>query len=238
VNVPAELYDIFNDALGKDYRAEVRTVMRLVRSLGGRPRSVLDVACGTGRHVEELAPRRRCVGVDIDPEMLAVAARRCPEATFERGDMVDLDVGERFDLVTCLFSSIAYTRTVPRLRRAVRHMTAHLNPGGVLVVEPWYRRATWDADAEESDVDLLVVDGPERKAVRICRSSRRGDLSMMDFDVVVADADGTRSYRDSHEMRLFETEQYVDAFDAAGLDTIVEGYGLWGHGLVLGVAPR
>lgn len=233
--LPAALYDVFSDALGKDYAAEARTVLRLVRSRGVRPRSLLDVACGTGRHVDHFARGLRCVGVDLDTEMLAVAADRCRAATFVEADMLDLDLGERFDVVTCLFSSIAYVRTVPKLRRAVRAMATHLNPGGILVVEPWYRREVWDEDG--SGVDLLVVDEPDRKAVRICRSSRRGDLSAMDFDCLIADADGTRRYRERHELRLFETEHYVDAFEAAGLTVSWDEYGLWGHGLVLGVAP-
>jgi SAM-dependent methyltransferase len=234
--LPAELYDAFYDALGKDYRAEARTVLRLARALGARPRSLLDVACGTGRHVEQLSSKLRRVGVDIDSDMLSIAARRCPGARFVQGDMVDFDLADRFDVVTCLFSSIAYVRTMPRLRRAVRCMAAHVAPGGVLVIEPWYRPDTWDADGP--GVDRLVLDEPDRNGARICRSSRRGDLSVLDLDYLVADAAGTHRYRERHELRLFETEHYIDAFEAAGLETTVDEYGLWGHGLILGVAPR
>jgi ubiquinone/menaquinone biosynthesis C-methylase UbiE len=231
---PAELDDAFYDALGKDYAAEARTVLRHVRRLGVRPpASLLDVACGTGRHVEAFSAGLRCVGVDLDADVLAAAARRCPEVRFVQADMVELDLGERFDVVTCLFASIAYLRTVAQLRRAVRAMARHVEPGGVLVVEPWYRREDWDA---EGPLDLLTLDEPERKAVRICRSSRRGDRSVLEFDYLVADHAGVRHLHDRHELRLFRTDQYVGAFEAAGLRPSVDDHGLWGYGLILGVA--
>ena len=176
----------------------------------------------------------RVAGVDLDPGMLARAAARCPGTRLVAGDMTELDLGERFDVVTCLFGSIAYLRTVPRLRRAVGAMARHLEPAGVLVVEPWYEQETWDS---EEDLDLLVLDEPYRKAARICRSSRRGELAAMDFDYVVADGGGNRHFTERHELRLFRRQQYLEVFAAAGLEPTVHDYGLWGHGLILGLAP-
>jgi SAM-dependent methyltransferase len=238
---PANLYDAFADALGKDYDAEARTVLRLVRSRRGRGRpvrSVLDVACGTGRHLASFGARVDVTGLDRDRSMLRAAAARCPGARLVRGDMVDFDLGERFDVVTCLFSSIAYLLTADELRRGVATMAGHLEPGGVLVVEPWYDPASWDDEcARDGCIDLLVVDEPNHKAVRLCRSSRRGDRSAVEFDFLVADERGTRRFREKHELGLYDLAEYVAAFEAAGLDTTVDDYGLWGHGLVLGVAP-
>ena len=239
---PADLYDAFSDALGKDYDAEARTVLRLVRSRRPRRsgiRSLLDVACGTGRHLAAFDAPGRVTGLDNDPAMLEVAARRCPRARLVRGDMARFDLGERFDVVTCLFGSIAYLQPVGELRRAVATMAAHLAPGGVLVVEPWYAPDAWDDEcARDGTVDLLVVDEPDRKAVRLCRSSRRGRRSALDFDYLVADAAGTRRFHERHELGLYDRSEYVAAFEAAGLDPTVDDHGLWGHGLVLGVAPQ
>ena len=239
---PADLYDACADALGKDYDAEARTVLRLVRSRrrGRRAlRSVLDVACGTGRHLAAFGSRLQVTGLDRDLAMLQAAAARCPGARLVRADMAAFDLGERFDVVTCLFGSIAYLLTSSDLRRAVATMAGHLEPGGVLVVEPWYAPEAWDDEcAREGTVDLLVVvDDPDRKVVRVCRSSRRQHVSALDFDVLVVDEAGTRRFRERHELALYPLDDYVAAFEAAGLRTSVDDDGLWGHGLVLGVAP-
>jgi ubiquinone/menaquinone biosynthesis C-methylase UbiE len=227
----AALYDAFYDALDKDYVAEARKVLKLVRPHVRKPRTLLDVACGTGRHVEVFARTLDCVGVDIHDGMLDIARRRCPSAQFVRGDMATLDLGDqRFDIVTCLFSSVAYCPTVKALRNAIARMAAHLEPHGVLVVEPWFEPGEWDV----GHLAVLTVDEPGRKAARISRSSRRGDMSVLDFDYLVADHRGTRHIQERHELRLFRWDQYLHSFEAAGLTVEVDEYGLFGRGLLLG----
>ena len=234
------LYDAFYDALGKDYEWESRRVLQLVRRAGmRRPQSLLDVACGTGRHLAAFARSvPRCVGTDIEPAFFGVAASRCPSAELVEADMVTLALGERFDVVTCLFSSIAYVRTVARLRRAVRAMAAHLNPGGVLAVEPWFQPEEWRV----GEVHSLHLPGGEsgagNHATRMSRSDRRGDMSVLDFHYLVATReDGVSYFTERHELRLFTWDQYRGAFERAGLSYEVDEYGLFGRGLLVGRAP-
>jgi len=238
---PAELYDALYDALGKDYEDEAATVLRLIRARRPRrrpPASLLDVACGTGRHLAAFGETVPVTGVDLDADMLRVAADRCPAAALIQADLRTLDLARRFDAVTCLFGSIAYVRTLAGLHQAVASMARHVSPGGVLVVEPWYGPDTWDEEcARDGVLDLIVVDEPARKLVRTCRSSRRGRVGVLDLDVLLADAGGTRHFRERHRLGLFTIDEYVAAFVDAGLDTTVDEHGLWGYGLVLGLAP-
>ena len=231
----ADLYDAFYDGLEKDYESEARKVMRLVRRHKRRPRTLLDVACGTGRHLEVFARTLECVGVDVDAAMLAVAGRRCgANVELVRANMTTLDLGRRFDVVTCLFSSIAYNRTVAALRTTVKRLAAHLAPDGVLVVEPWFAPDEW----HDGHLGVLVADAAAddaQRAVRVSRSSRRGALSILDFDYLIADQQRTRHVHERHELRLFEWQQYLDAFARAGLQVDVDEYGLFGRGLILGV---
>jgi hypothetical protein len=44
--------------------------------------------------------------------MLRLAATRLPAVPLHLGDMRDLNLGERFDVVTCLGSAIAWMKTV------------------------------------------------------------------------------------------------------------------------------
>ena len=234
--VTADLYDGFYDALEKDYVWEADQVLAHVAERRPGARTLLDVACGTGRHLEVFARHLRCVGVDLDADMLAVARRRCGRGVrLQQADMRTLALDERFDVVTCLFSAVAYMPTVALLRRAVSAMARHLEPGGVLLVEPWYTRETW----EDGHLAVLTIDEPERKAARVSRAWRRGDRSALEFEFVVATAAGTEHFGERHELRLFRIEQYVDAFERAGLvDVDVDPDGLYGLGLVIGAAAR
>jgi SAM-dependent methyltransferase len=65
------------------------------------PRSVLDAGCGTGRVAIELAKRGvgDVVGADVDPSMLATAAKLAPTITWVESDLATLDLGRTFDVV-------------------------------------------------------------------------------------------------------------------------------------------
>ena len=51
--------------------------------------SLLDVACGTGRHLAHFSQELECWGTDIDEGLLAIARDRCPTVHFEVADMVE-----------------------------------------------------------------------------------------------------------------------------------------------------
>jgi SAM-dependent methyltransferase len=61
---------------------------------------VLDAGCGTGRVAIRLAELGYdCVGVDLDPAMLAEARRAAPALAWVPADLASLALDRRFDLV-------------------------------------------------------------------------------------------------------------------------------------------
>ena len=83
----------------KDYPAEVERLDSLIRERKRAPgNGLLDVACGTGRHLELLRERYQVEGLDADPEMLAIAAARLPGVRLHRGDFLDFDLGRRYEV--------------------------------------------------------------------------------------------------------------------------------------------
>jgi SAM-dependent methyltransferase len=227
----ADWYDHFYG--GKDYAAEARRVAELIRARRPGARTLLDVACGTGRHLERLREEFACEGLDLDEGLLAIAGRRLPGMRLTRADMAGFDLGRRFDAVTCLFSAVGYLATVERLRSAVAAMARHLEPGGVLVVEPWVLPEAWI----DGTTTVEVVEDGDRKLVRVIASSRDGAMSKLRIHYAVADAGDVRTADERHELRLFSHDQYAAAFLHAGLDTTWDPEGLIGRGLLIGVAP-
>lgn len=63
---------------------------------------LLDVACGAGRAVERAAGRgAACTGVDASAQLLGIAARRVPHATWLRSGMHEIPAPDgAFDVVT------------------------------------------------------------------------------------------------------------------------------------------
>ncbi|HWJ02936.1 MAG TPA: class I SAM-dependent methyltransferase [Verrucomicrobiae bacterium] len=76
--------------------------------------SVLDVGCGSGSYVLELAGWGiRTMGVDLSPEMVNIARAKVPEqdknSSFAVGNMLDLTgIPGQFDGVLCLGNTLAH----------------------------------------------------------------------------------------------------------------------------------
>src|SRR3954447_5484559 len=113
----AHMYDAIYASV-RDYPREAAEVDRLIQEHRPGARTLLDVACGTGAHLEHLKDYE-LEGLDLDPEMLAIARERLPDVAFHEGDLVEFDLDRRFDAVVCMFSSIGYVRTEERLRSAI-----------------------------------------------------------------------------------------------------------------------
>jgi SAM-dependent methyltransferase len=198
-------------------------------------RSLLDVACGTGRHLEIFRDRYdEIAGIDLDPALVEIARSRNPGVDIRLGDMTDFELGHRFDVVTCLFSSIGYVRTEERLHAAVATMARHLNRGGVLAIEPWFSPEAW----QEGRVVLHTVDRPDLKIARTSRSlPAQEGVSRLVFDYLVATPDRAETFSEVHDLGLFTEDQYVAAARAAGLESAFDPEGPMGRGLLLALRP-
>ncbi len=225
----AQLYDAIYSA--KDYRREVEMLRALIaQHQHSAGQSLLDVACGTGRHLEFLREHYNVMGLDLEAGLLDLARQRCPGVEFYQADMLDFDLGELFDVITCLFSAIGYVKTVERLGQAVGAMARHLKPGGLLAVEPWFAPEMW----HPGTVHATFVDQPDLKIARMTISEQEDGFSRNVFHYMVAVPQGVSYFTEVHELGLFTSEEYQAAFEAAGLEVIYDPQGLTGRGLYLG----
>lgn len=219
----------------KDYAADTRVLLRLLRGRFRPPgRRLLEVACGTGRYLEHLQRRFEVTGLDREPAMLREARRRLPGVPLYRGDMRAFDLGSRFDVVLCLFSSIGYAQDRRELRAAIASMARHLTPGGILVVEPWLRYEVY----RPRTVHSILERSASCHVARLVTSRRRGRKSIMDMHHLVATSRGVRHFVERHVLWMAPDEEIRQAFALAGLRTELRSEGLADRGLWVGVRPR
>jgi trans-aconitate methyltransferase len=158
----------------------------------------------------------RADGVELSEAMCDIAAAKVPDATVYRADMRDFDLGRTYDAVLCLCYSIGYSTSVDELNGTVARLAAHTTPGGVCVVEPWWF--------------------PERFLhgfVTASHSVRDGDASRMTIRYVVADAAGIEDFTQVEVHSLFTREEYLAAFEHAGLAAEYREGGPNGRGLFI-----
>ncbi len=226
----AAVYDLLYE--WKDYAREANLLRWIIaakkRSAGN---ALLDVACGSGKHLAELRRDFSVEGMDLSEDLLNVARQRLPDVPLHHGDMIDFALGKQFDAITCLFSAIGHVMTVENLNKTLRCMSAHLAPGGVALIEPWFTPEQYHAGT----VHASFVNKPEIKIARMNVSEQRENISVFDMHHLVADASGVRHFIEHLELAMFTRAEYVSAFEQAGLDVTFDEMGLMGRGLYVGV---
>lgn len=211
----AGVYDLLYTSSGKDYRSEATDIAELIRQRHPNASSLLDVACGTGLHLQQFQQLFDHVeGVELSEAMRSIASARLPDVTIHLADMRGFDLGTTFSAVTCLFSSIGYMQSAEELQRAVAAMAAHLQPDGVLVLEPWFTPDQW----EDGLVRTTFAEADGRHLVRMSYSERDGNTSRMTMTYTLGEQNvGVRTWTDEHLMTLFTTTEYEQALATAGL---------------------
>jgi SAM-dependent methyltransferase len=130
----------------KNYRLECDLVEAAVqRFASGRPRNILDVGFGTGRHAVELASRGyEITGVDLSEAMLAHARRKSASTPVEsrlhwlRGDIRNFDAGSTFDMAIMMFAVVGYLTRNEDVLQGLRNIRRHLQPGALFICDFWY----------------------------------------------------------------------------------------------------
>ncbi len=123
-----------------DYAAVVAFYKAILRSENLRPRTAVDLACGTGSVAALLAEDGiRVTGVDMSEEMLTVACSKTaamenpPRFVCQKLQQLCLPRG--VDLAVCALDSINYITDPADCQAAMKRVYKALNPGGLFIFD-------------------------------------------------------------------------------------------------------
>jgi SAM-dependent methyltransferase len=105
---------------------------------------VLDVGCGTGDIIAFLQPREG-LGIDLSPEMVAIAQTRHPHLNFAVHDLMGEPFRGAFDFVV----AVDVAEHVPDLVRLMRSMAAALDKKGKVVLTTAHPSWRWILELAE-----------------------------------------------------------------------------------------
>ena len=110
-----------------------------LRHQGAVPRTLLDLACGSGSLSLELAADAEVIGVDGSEDMLALAGEKAARAgrslLFLRQDMRCLDLYGTVEGAVCVLDSLNHLLRTADIRAVLRRLRLFLEPGGLFVFD-------------------------------------------------------------------------------------------------------
>lgn len=178
----------------------------LVRQAAIAPDSdVLDLGCGTGTlalMINEMQPQARVTGVDIDPEILAIAAGKIDAAGVQirlvEGSATDPPLPPAsFDRV--LSTLMLHHLTTPQKREALAAVRRLLRSGGELHIADWGKPQ--NALMWVASLSFRFFDGAETTGANL-----RGDLPAL-----IAEAGFVDVRETEHRMTPLGTLSYLRA---------------------------
>jgi SAM-dependent methyltransferase len=215
----AGYYDRFHQQ--KDYRAET-SQLREVFDREGPVRNVLDLGCGTGRHLDLLAEAGyEVVGADRSPPMAALArqrlARHGSRARVVTTDIADLPGGQGFDAAMMMFSLIGYQVDDPAVLSLLAAAHRQLRPGGLLVFDHIDAAAALRQEHPSAGVAVLA----EAPAVLLCAYSTGVDAEQGVVDLrlrmwLIEDDRLAEHVDERHLLRFFLRRELAALLHLAG----------------------
>ncbi len=193
-NALASSYDrLTNDV---DYQAMVDFAHEILAAEGVKPRTVVDLACGTGSATRILAEMGyQVTAVDLSEEMLTEAMDKCadvePLPRFVHQSLQELRLPRGVDLAVCFLDSLDYILNPADCQEAIRRVYKALNPGGIFIFDvntPEKLRAMDGQVFLDEDEDVYCVwRGEFDEATNICSYGmdlfqRRGALWSRSFE--------------------------------------------------------
>lgn len=178
---------------------------------------LLDVACGTGRHADLLKDDFKILGVDISKDMLLIAREKVPDVEFISGDMKKLDLGRKFDVLTCMFSAMNYNTTLEEFEVTLNNFYNHLNPGGVIIFDFGLNKENWI----EGLVSVDTVVDENFKLARICQSHLENGIFNSNFIFLVKENGKFDFDIDEHTLGVFGLEDIIDLMEKTGFKTFI-----------------
>ena len=217
-----------------DYRAWVDYVERIFRKHKAEPKTILDLACGTGIPTVILARRGYSViGVDRSPRMLEALQGKIhglPIATLQ-AEMTDFRLESPVDAAISLYDSVNYLLTEDELVRCFACVRRALSPGGLFVFDmnTVYSLSTfWGTRVSERQV------GPIRSVWQnVYDEATRVSTLHITFWEDAGDGTEPVEYEEVHRERAYTLDEVRRSLGAAGFDEVR----FFNHGSFLPVGP-
>jgi Methyltransferase domain. len=220
----SDYYDIVYQF--KNYEQESMKIHEYIQSRKPETRTILDVACGTGKHMSFLNRYYQVDGIDLNERFIDSAKRRNPASQCWVADMTDFNLNKKYDVIMCLFSSIGFVKTLDKVKQTTQQFVNHLSDNGFIIIEPWFTPEQWIPGY----ISVIQQEADGYKVVRMSHADIDGTISILHEEYLIGSKDGILHFKERHELGLFAHEDLKRIFQELGLIVEYDSKGISGRG--------
>ena len=203
-----------------DYKTVVDFYGQILDREGVRPRTAVDLACGTGSVAILLAEKGiTVIGVDMAPDMLTVACQKAQEMEnpplFVCQPLQALCLPRGVDLAVCALDSLDYVTDPADCKEAIRRIYKALNPGGIFIFDvntPEKLRAMDGQVFLDEDDDVYCIWRGE--------FDRKSNICSYGMDLFQREGEAWYRSFEEHREYAYSQAQLTDYLKAAGFTGI------------------
>ncbi len=224
----AEYYDILYQ--DKNYADEATFISQLIKKLLPNTNAdirVLDIACGTGRHVMELAQLGYKVdGSDISKEMINVAIRECKKKKlnikfYNESFQTCGKIEGKYDVILSIFSAINYLINYENLSLAFKNISSLLDTNGFFIFDFWNGNAVIQ---NYSPIRVKRMTGNGKEIIRISKTTidSIAQTAVINFHfILIENGIILKEFDEKHLVRYFFLQEMVDLLKANNFEIIL-----------------
>lgn len=235
-SVPFDAYAAFYDLLYKDknYKGESEYIDQLINKFSNRDKSktsLLDLACGTGKHLLELASKgyASLSGSDISKAMIEIARKNSAleqkQITYHNYSFQEADkVNQQFDIVISMFSAVNYLTSYADQSKTLTNIHGLLKPDGLFIFDFWNGCAVTES---YSPVKVVRKKQGDNEIIRISETS----LDLIDQSATVKFT--CNYFRNNERIADFEETHFLHYYYFSEMKNLLSAHGF----KVLHMAP-
>jgi SAM-dependent methyltransferase len=216
-NYYSKYYDLFYK--DKNYEKEAKFISDLIKIYKKvkNKYTILEFGSGTGQHANFLVKDGYKVhGIEKSSGMIK-KIKKIPGFTCQKGDITNINVKNKFDIVLSLFCVISYQTTNKKVKSVFSNAANHLKKNGLFIFDMWYTPAVYNLrptvkikEIKKNNIFIKRVANPvmisSKSAVNVKYSFFLKDLKL----------NSTKLFKENHMMRHFSLLE---------IDLLAEMYG-------------
>lgn len=216
----ATLYEIL--CSDQDIDRDVSDVINLVSQYMGESitkKSLLDVGCGTGSHLQRLSRHFNCTGIDVSQHMLRICKQKMPDITTIHADAKSFNLERTFDVIISMSAVLGYQTENQDVADTLANYRKHLKKDGLLIFDVWHGNTVISITPAQR-VKQITTDG--NTVIRVVNPILKSDVNICQCDYTLYGfKNGALEMRsESHKMRYFFTQELEYYLQVAGFKTL------------------